>query len=109
MAEPSTSSAPARPPDWMKPLLAPIEVLGDLSIFFAQSVAAIFRRPGGVLAEGRPADVTVIDPEASWTMDPAALQSRSRNTPFAGRPLRGRAALTIVGGKVAFAEERFRD
>src|SRR5207302_5045014 len=45
MAEPSTSSEPARPPDWMKPLLAPIEVLGDLSIFAGSSVLAIFRRP----------------------------------------------------------------
>src|SRR5438045_9673891 len=45
MAEPTTSSEPAQPPDWTKPLRAPIEVLGDLSIFFAQSVAAIFRPP----------------------------------------------------------------
>jgi dihydroorotase len=71
--------------------------------------AAVFRLPGGSLTEGRPADVTVIDPEAAWTCDTGALRSRSRNTPFAGQPLRGRATLTIVGGKVAFAEERFRD
>jgi len=45
MAEPSTSSEPARPPPWTKPLRAPVELLGDLSIFFAQSVAAIFRPP----------------------------------------------------------------
>src|SRR5205085_446699 len=45
MAEPTTSSEPAQPPDWTKPLRAPIEVLGDLSIFFAQSVAAIVRPP----------------------------------------------------------------
>jgi dihydroorotase len=64
--------------------------------------AAAFGLTGGTLAEGRPADVTVIDPDAEWTCDAAALQSRSRNTPFAGRRLRGRAALTVVGGKIAF-------
>lgn len=67
--------------------------------------AAAFGLPGGTLAEGRPADVTVIDPEAAWTCEPAALRSRSRNTPFAGRALRGRAALTVVGGKIAFEGE----
>src|SRR6185369_13256548 len=84
-------------------VLTPSELCTRLSV----RPAAIFRLPGGSLAEGRPADVTVIDPEASWTLDPGVLRSRSRNTPFAGRPLRGRAALTIVGGKVAFAHERF--
>jgi len=67
--------------------------------------AAAFALPGGTLAEGRPADVTVIDPDAEWTCEPAALRSRSRNTPFAGRALRGRAALTVVGGKIAFGGE----
>jgi dihydroorotase len=82
---------------------------GELVARMSARPAAIFRLPGGTLADGRPADVTVIDPEASWTCEPGALRSRSRNTPFAGRPLRGRAALTILGGKVTFAEERFRD
>jgi len=68
--------------------------------------AGIFRLPGGRLAEGQPADVTVIDPEVSWTCDVAAFRSRSRNSPFAGRPLRGRATLTIVGGKVVHSPER---
>src|SRR6267378_2809596 len=45
MAEPTTSSHPAGPPAWMKPLRAPLEMLGELSLFFAQSVAAIFRPP----------------------------------------------------------------
>ena len=68
--------------------------------------AAAFGLPGGTLAEGAPADVTVIDPEAAWTCEPAALWSRSRNTPFTGRTLRGRAALTIVGGKIVYSGER---
>jgi dihydroorotase len=64
--------------------------------------AAAFGLAGGTLAEGRAADVTVIDPDAEWTCDATAMRSRSRNTPFAGRQLRGRAALTVVGGKIAF-------
>jgi len=45
MAEPTTSSHPARPPPWMKPLRAPVEMLGELTLFFAQSIAAVFRPP----------------------------------------------------------------
>jgi dihydroorotase len=68
--------------------------------------AAILGLPGGSLAPGAVADVTVIDPEAPWTVEPAALRSRSRNTPFGGRAARGRAMLTIVGGNLAYAEEK---
>jgi len=67
--------------------------------------ARLLGLPGGTLAPGSPADVTVIDPEVAWTCDPAKLRSRSRNTPFGGRALRGRAILTVVAGAIAFAEE----
>ena len=64
--------------------------------------ARAFGLPGGTLAQGRPADVTVFDPEARWTVDPTTFRSKSRNTPFAGWELRGRPRLTIVGGRVVF-------
>ncbi|MBX6362270.1 MAG: dihydroorotase [Gemmatimonadetes bacterium] len=64
--------------------------------------ARAFGLPGGTLAEGTIADVSVLDPSAAWTVDPARFYSKSRNTPFAGRKLRGRAALTIVGGVVVY-------
>ncbi len=67
--------------------------------------AAAFGLRGGTLAEGRLADVTVIDPDTTWTCKPAGLRSRSRNTPFAGRALQGRAALTIVGGRIVYSGE----
>jgi dihydroorotase len=67
--------------------------------------AAIFGLPGGTLAEGAPADVTVIDPEADWTCQPAGLRSRSRNTPFAGRAMKGRVTLTIVAGRIVYSGE----
>jgi dihydroorotase len=43
--------------------------------------------------------VVVLDPGAQWTVEPAAFRSKSRNTPFAGRALSGRAVLTLVAGK----------
>ncbi|MDX2117971.1 MAG: dihydroorotase [Planctomycetota bacterium] len=56
----------------------------------------------GSLRVGGPADVTIIDPEAAWTIDMNAMHSRSRNTPFHARAARGRVRATIVGGRVAF-------
>jgi dihydroorotase len=58
--------------------------------------------PGGSLTRGAPGDVVVLDLDAAWTVDPARFISKSRNTPFAGRQLRGRAVLTIVGGEVVW-------
>jgi dihydroorotase len=56
----------------------------------------------GTLKPGAPADVTVIDPDAAWTIDPAAFRSKSRNCPFAGWKVRGRAAAVVVDGVVKY-------
>ncbi len=64
--------------------------------------AKIFRLPGGTLAPGSAGDVVIIDPDVQWTVDPTAFYSKSRNTPFGGRHLRGRADVTIVRGQVVF-------
>jgi dihydroorotase len=53
---------------------------------------------GHVPAPGRPANVTLVDPAARWTVEPAALASRSRNTPYAGMQLRGRVIATFLRG-----------
>jgi dihydroorotase len=53
---------------------------------------------GGPLAVGRPAHLVVFDPEAEWIVDPGKFASKSRNTPFAGRSLKGRVRHTIFGG-----------
>ena len=68
--------------------------------------ARVFGLPGGSLADGSPADVTVVDPEVAWTCDGRALRSRSHNTPFSGRALRGRVALTVVGGSIVYSGEQ---
>ena len=53
---------------------------------------------GGPIASGRPANLVVFDPETTWTVDPTSLESRSRNTPFTGRKLRGRVLHTMLRG-----------
>jgi dihydroorotase len=54
---------------------------------------------GRPLAVGEPANITLVDPEAQWTVDPTALASRSRNTPYAGMALRGKVVATYLRGK----------
>ena len=62
--------------------------------------ARVMNLPGGTLTDGALADVTIIDPERSQTIDAAALKSRSKNTPFHGWTLRGSVVMTLVGGRV---------
>lgn len=75
---------------------------------FDKIIAALSRNPAKILGlecgiyEGAPANLTLIDPNFSHTLDIAELASKSRNTPFAGRPLTGIAALTIVNGEVVW-------
>lgn len=54
---------------------------------------------GGPLVPGAPANLVVFDPDATWRVDPNAFHSRSRNTPFAGRTLRGRVLHTLFHGR----------
>jgi dihydroorotase len=54
---------------------------------------------GGALAPGARADLVVLDLASRWTVDPAALRSRSRNTPFAGREFVGRPVHTLLQGR----------
>jgi dihydroorotase len=65
--------------------------------------ARVFHLPGGTLERGAVADVTVFDPGAEWTVDPAAFLSKGRNTPYTGEKLRGRAIFTIVDGVIVHA------
>jgi dihydroorotase len=62
--------------------------------------AKILGLPGGSLTVGRSADITIIDLERKWVVDPSSFASKGRNTPFKGWRLRGTAYATIVGGKV---------
>ena len=64
--------------------------------------AAILKRPGGSLAAGAPADLTVLAPDATTTVAARQLVSKSKNTPFDGWTLRGATAATIVGGRTVY-------
>ena len=67
--------------------------------------ARILGLPGGAIRQGEPADLTIIDPQVRWTVDRAAFRSKSKNTPFHGWELTGRAAATIVGGEIVYRRE----
>jgi dihydroorotase len=61
--------------------------------------AAILGVPGGTLRPGSPADVTLFDPDSEWVVDAAKFASKSRNTPFSGWKLRGKAVSVMVDGR----------
>ena len=67
--------------------------------------ARVFGLPGGSLARGSAADITVFDPDREWRVEPAAFVSKGRNSPYAGQTLRGRAMVTIVEGRVVHRRE----
>jgi len=72
----------------------------------APQPAHILDLPGGNLAVGAPADVTVLDLERTRTVDPQSFESKGRNTPFAGWRLTGWPVMTIVGGRVVWKDAR---
>ena len=61
--------------------------------------ARAFALDAGVLGPGVVADLCVVDPDLAWTVDPALLASKAKNTPLLGRRLTGRSVLTILGGR----------
>jgi dihydroorotase len=64
--------------------------------------AKLFSLPGGTLAEGLPADITLIDPSAEWTVDSSSFLSKGKNTPFNGKKLTGNVVRTFVGGACVY-------
>ncbi|HEX9021093.1 MAG TPA: dihydroorotase [Nitrospirota bacterium] len=77
-------------------VLSIAEVIRKLSI----NPASVLKLNKGALSVGADADITVIDPDAEWTVNASQFKSKSKNTPFNSCKLKGRAAQTIVGGKV---------
>lgn len=80
--------------------------LRQLVALLSTNPARVLGLPGGTLAPGSPADLTLLDLAKRRTVDPTRFQSLSRNTPFAGLALRGWPAMTIVGGKVAWKDAK---
>ncbi|HXC98934.1 MAG TPA: dihydroorotase [Verrucomicrobiae bacterium] len=78
--------------------------LADLIRKFTVAPAALLRLKKGTLAPGADADVTVFDPDREWVFERGDSASKSQNSPFYGWPLKGRAVMTIVGGRMAWNE-----
>jgi dihydroorotase len=78
--------------------ITPLELVRRLST----NPARILKRPGGDLAVGSPADLVIVDPERSWLYDPAKGYSKSRNSPWAGQMMQGRAVATLVDGLLVY-------
>ena len=64
----------------------------------------IHQETKGSLAEGKDADIVIIDPDAQYVIDPAAFVSKGKNTPFAGKKVNGKVIYTICGGEVIYQE-----
>jgi dihydroorotase len=77
-------------------VLSLTEAIRKLSV----NPAAILGINKGTLSVGADADVTIVDPAFEWTVNASEFKSKSRNTPFEGWKLRGRAVQTIVGGRL---------
>ncbi len=91
-------------PLYAKALVAPghltwLQLIDRMSL---RPAAVLGLKDRGSLAVGCRADVTVIDPEVEWQIDPTRFYSRSTNTPFAGWKVRGQVRWTIVAGQVVF-------
>src|SRR5260221_8561921 len=67
--------------------------------------ARIMGVPGGSLAEGAPADISILAPDLPVTVSAATMRSKSKNMPFEGWALRGGVAATIVGGGIVYVNE----
>jgi dihydroorotase len=76
--------------------ISPSDAVGRLST----QPARVLGLPGGTLEVGSAADLVLVDPDLVWKLERADLHSRSRNSAFLGRELKGRAMLTWVGGRV---------
>jgi dihydroorotase len=92
------------------PLLLGLVHDGTLSL--ARFVHALTRGPAGVvglrhegLREGAAADLTLVDPDAPFVIDPSRFRSKSQNSPFNGRKVKGRVLATLVDGRFAFQDD----
>ncbi len=88
-------------------VLSGVVTLGRLVALMSENPRRIFRLGGG-LRPGEPADFTVFDLDAEFAVDPETFRSKGRATPFAGWPVQGRTLLTVVGGRVAYADETMK-
>jgi dihydroorotase len=83
-----------------------VVTLARLIELLSSGPAHILHVPGGSLADGAPADITILAPDLDVTISTARMRSKSKNTPFDGWTLRGGVAATIVAGRVVYVNEQ---
>jgi len=76
--------------------------LGRLLQALTVNPARLLKLGSGRLAKGAPADLVLIDLDRPWVVEPEALRSKSKNTPFDATRLQGRALLTFVAGRLVY-------
>jgi len=69
--------------------------------------ASILRIKGGVIEEGKEADLTIIDPRYEFVLNKDTLKSKSHNSPFIGWNMKGKVMMTIVGGRIVWKSDEF--
>jgi len=91
-------------------LAVSLSLVADGTLSMAGLIAKMATNPARILRIscglrlGMPADITIIDPHHEFTIDASVFKSRSRNSPFVGTRAKGKAVLTMVGGRIAFEE-----
>ena len=84
-----------------KKILSPMQIMQCL----AAGPARILGLGTGSLGQGAPADIVIIDPDKSWTVNRAQLKSTGKNTPFDGWEVQGAVTHTLLGGNLVFTSE----
>ena len=84
-----------------------LKLVDDGILSLSAAIALLTNRPAkvlklerGTLAKGAVADVTVIDMDSTWTVDPAKFYSKAKNTPFGGWKMKGEAIYTLLAGRI---------
>ena len=83
-------------------VLTPLELVRKMSLAPSQILGAEFGENKGHLSIGAAADITVIDPTAVYKINTDSFKSKSKNTPFVGRKVRGKVEYTIIGGEIVY-------
>jgi len=91
-------------------LAASLKLVADGTLSFNGLIARMSTHAARILGVpcglkvGNAADITMIDPAVEFTIEPSLFRSRSRNSPFVGMHVRGRAVLTMVGGRIVYED-----
>lgn len=79
--------------------------LAEVLAFLTYKPAQLLGLPGGTLAQGAPADLVLFDPNHGWRIDPDSFVSKSKNSPFDGKPVQGKVLRTVVDGRTVYDAE----